>query len=76
MKVLLVEDDMKIATAVKRGLEAEGLTIEIAFDGEDGLWRATEAIYDLVILSTSACRSATVSWCAPNFAPAATGHRS
>jgi DNA-binding response OmpR family regulator len=50
MKLLLVEDDMKIATAVKRGLEAEGFTIEVAFDGEDGLWRATEGSYDLVIL--------------------------
>ncbi|MGH9209928.1 MAG: response regulator transcription factor [Acidimicrobiales bacterium] len=50
MKLLLVEDDKKIATAVKRGLEAEGFTVEVAFDGTDGLWRATEGVYDLVIL--------------------------
>ena len=37
MKVLLVEDDKKIATAVKRGLEAEGFTVEVALDGNDGL---------------------------------------
>jgi DNA-binding response OmpR family regulator len=50
MKVLLVEDDKKIATAVKRGLEAEGFTVEVAFDGDDGLWMAAEHSFDLVIL--------------------------
>ncbi len=42
MKVLLVEDDKKIAAAVKRGLDAEGFTVDVSLDGEDGLWRATE----------------------------------
>lgn len=50
MKVLLVEDDKKIATMVKRGLEAEGLTVEIALTGPDGLSLATEGTYDLIIL--------------------------
>ena len=50
MKLLLVEDDKKIATAVKRGLEAEGYTVEVAFDGHDGLWMATEGSYDLIVL--------------------------
>ena len=50
MKILLVEDDKKIATIVKRGLEAEGFTAEVAFDGTDGLWLATEGTFDLVIL--------------------------
>src|SRR3990170_904146 len=50
MKVLLVEDDRKIATAVKRGLEAEGFTVDVSFDGDDGLWRATEGSYDLIVL--------------------------
>jgi two-component system, OmpR family, response regulator len=50
VKLLLVEDDKKIATAVKRGLEAEGYTVEVAFDGEDGLWMATESSYDLIVL--------------------------
>ena len=50
MKLLLIEDDKKIAAAVKRGLEAEGFTVDAAFDGEDGLWRATEGSYDLVLL--------------------------
>jgi two-component system, OmpR family, response regulator len=50
VKILLVEDDKKIATIVKRGLEAEGFTIEVAFDGGDGLWLATEGSFDLIIL--------------------------
>jgi DNA-binding response OmpR family regulator len=50
MKLLLVEDDKKIATAVKRGLEAEGFTVEVALDGEQGYWLATEGSYDLIIL--------------------------
>ncbi len=50
MKLLLVEDDKKIATAVKRGLEAEGFTVEVAWDGSDGYWLASEGSYDLLIL--------------------------
>lgn len=50
MKLLLVEDDRKIATAVKRGLEVEGFTVEVSFDGSEGLWLATEGSYDLIIL--------------------------
>src|SRR6266496_1348846 len=50
VKLLLVEDDRKIATAVKRGLEAEGFAVEVAFDGEDGFWRATEGSYELILL--------------------------
>jgi two-component system OmpR family response regulator len=50
MKVLVVDDDRKIATAVKRGLEVEGYTVDLAFDGTDGLWLATEGAYDLIVL--------------------------
>ena len=50
VKLLLVEDDKKIATSLKRGLEADGYTVEVAFDGADGLWMATEGIYDLIVL--------------------------
>ena len=50
MKLLLVEDDVKIATAVKRGLEAEGYHVEVAGDGDEGLWMATESSYDLIVL--------------------------
>ena len=50
MKVLLVEDDMRIAAALKRGLDAEGFVVDVSFDGEDGLWKATEDQFDLLIL--------------------------
>lgn len=50
MKLLLIEDDRKIATTVKRGLEAEGFAVEVAFDGLDGLWLAREGSYDIIIL--------------------------
>jgi two-component system, OmpR family, response regulator len=50
MKLLLVEDDGKIAATVKRGLEATGFAVEVAADGDEGLWRAMEGSYDLVIL--------------------------
>jgi len=50
VKLLLVEDDKRIATMVKRGLEAEKFTVDVAFDGADGLWQATEGTYDLIIL--------------------------
>ena len=48
--MLLVEDDRKIANAIKRGLEAEGFTVEASLDGAEGLWLATEGSYDLIIL--------------------------
>ncbi|NNF53629.1 MAG: response regulator transcription factor [Acidimicrobiales bacterium] len=50
MKLLLIEDDRKIATAVKRGLEGEGFTVETSFDGTEGLWRATEGTFDALIV--------------------------
>jgi two-component system OmpR family response regulator len=50
VKLLLVEDDGKIAAAVKRGLEAEGFAVEVATDGDEGLWMATEGAFDLVVL--------------------------
>jgi DNA-binding response OmpR family regulator len=50
MKLLVVEDDAKIAGALRRGLTAEGFQVEIAADGDDGLWRAQENSYDLIVL--------------------------
>jgi two-component system, OmpR family, response regulator len=50
MKLLIVEDDAKIAGALRRGLTAEGFQVEVATDGDDGLWRAQENGYDLILL--------------------------
>lgn len=50
MKVLLIEDDHKIGDSVRRGLEAEGFTVDVARDGDDGWWMATEGLHDLIVL--------------------------
>lgn len=50
MKVLLVDDDEKLTAAVKRGLQAEGFTVDVEHNGIDGLWRATEGSYDVIVL--------------------------
>jgi len=50
VKLLVVEDDHKIATAVKRGLEDEGFTVDVVSNGDDGWWMATEGAYDLIVL--------------------------
>ncbi len=50
MKLLLVDDDAKLAASVRRGLTAEGFTVEVAADGIEGLWRASEGTYDLIVL--------------------------
>jgi len=50
MKVLLIEDDRKLAAAVARGLQAEGFRVAVAVDGHDGLWQAREGAHDLIVL--------------------------
>ena len=50
MEILLVEDDNKIGTVVKRGLDEEGFSVEVALDGDTGLWLATEGTFDLILL--------------------------
>jgi two-component system OmpR family response regulator len=50
MRILIVEDEARLAVHLKRGLEAEGYTVDVANDGTDGLWMATEQEYDLVLL--------------------------
>lgn len=50
MHILIVEDERRIATALKRGLEADGFTVDVTFNGDDGLWYARESTYDLIVL--------------------------
>jgi two-component system, OmpR family, response regulator len=50
VKLLLVDDDAKLAASVRRGLTAEGFTVEVAADGIEGLWQASEGTYDLIVL--------------------------
>src|SRR5215216_1320619 len=50
VRVLVVEDEVRQAAALKRGLEAEGYAVDVAADGPDGLWLATEEPYDVIVL--------------------------
>lgn len=50
MRILVVEDDHKIANAIKKGLEQEGFAVDVAYDGDDGMDSALTDDYDLVIL--------------------------
>lgn len=46
----MVEDDKRVARAVKRGLEGEGYAVDVALTGEDGRWLAGENAYDAMVL--------------------------
>ena len=50
MRVLVVEDEEVLAEGVRRGLEAEGFATDVAANGVDGLWMATEHPYDAIVL--------------------------
>jgi len=50
MRILIIEDEEHLAAAVARGLEAEGFTVDTAHTGTDGLWRAREHAYDVIVL--------------------------
>ena len=50
MRVLIVDDEERLAEGVRRGLEAEGMTADVAHNGVDGLWRTREFAYDAVVL--------------------------
>ncbi len=50
MRVLVVEDEKKLAASLKRGLESDGFAVDIALDGTDGRWMAAENNYDVIVL--------------------------
>jgi DNA-binding response OmpR family regulator len=50
MKVLVVEDEKKIAAFIRKGLEAQGFVVEVAQHGDDGFTRATTRPYDAMVL--------------------------
>ena len=50
MRVLYVEDEKFLAEAVKHNLEKQDIDVDLAFDGEDGLNKAVDSIYDCVVL--------------------------
>ena len=50
MRVLVVEDEKRLAAGLKKGLEAEGFATDVALNGTDGLWMARENPYDAIVL--------------------------
>jgi two-component system, OmpR family, response regulator len=50
MRVLIVEDHVKMAGLIGRGLRSEGMAVDVAANGEDALWRAEATEYDAIIL--------------------------
>lgn len=50
MRVLVVDDETNFADGLRRGLEAEGFSVDLAHNGVDGMWRAREVRYDAIIL--------------------------
>jgi two-component system OmpR family response regulator len=50
MRVLIVEDELRMATLIRRGLLEEGLAADVAASGEDALWMAEAHDYDAIVL--------------------------
>lgn len=50
MRVLIIEDEHKVANALKRGLQQESYTVDISYDADDGIKKANSGSYDLAIV--------------------------
>ena len=50
MRLLVIEDELKTQAYLKKGLTESGFNVQVAQDGDQGLFMATESIYDLIIL--------------------------
>jgi two-component system OmpR family response regulator len=50
MRVLIVEDEVKMASLIRRGLREEGMAADVAIKGEDALWMAGSTAYDAIVL--------------------------
>ncbi len=50
MRILVVEDEKKVASFIQRGLEGEGFTVDVANDGESGVELGTTNSYDLILM--------------------------
>ena len=50
MRILIIEDEKKVAGFIKKGLEEETYAVDVAYDGEEGLYMGQQSQYDLIIL--------------------------
>lgn len=73
MRVLVVEDEMPLADAVARGLRRHGMSVDVAYDGNDGYDKARSLGYDVLVLDRDLpgrsgddiCKSVTAADAAP-----------
>ena len=50
MRLLVVEDEQRLAAGLRKGLEAEGFAVDVVHNGTDGLWMARENPFDAIVL--------------------------
>src|SRR6266516_4265547 len=50
MRVLVVEDSVKMADLLRKGLRREGYAVDVTWSGQDAIWLATENDYDAIVL--------------------------
>src|SRR5688500_4224687 len=50
VRVLIVEDELKMASLIRRGLRGDGMAADVATKGEDALWMAGSTEYDVIVL--------------------------
>jgi heavy metal response regulator len=50
MRILVVEDEKKVASFIQRGLEGEGFSVEVAYDGESGVEVGSQSNFDLILM--------------------------
>ena len=50
MRILIVEDEVRLAEVIKKGLLEDGFAVDLAHDGEEGLYLAESEAYDLILL--------------------------
>jgi heavy metal response regulator len=50
MRILVVEDEKKVASFIQRGLEGEGFSVDVAYDGESGVEMGSQSTFDLILM--------------------------
>jgi two-component system OmpR family response regulator len=73
MRVLVVEDEVRLASLMRKGLRQEGVLADVAVKGEDALWMAGSSGYDVLVLDVvlpgidgiEVCRRCAQSVCRP-----------
>jgi two-component system OmpR family response regulator len=53
MRLLVVEDEQRLAAGPRKGLEAEGFAVDVVHTGTDGIWMARENPFDTIILDVT-----------------------